>query len=289
MSILRVKKRENPYAQIDNRVLNDIRLSFKARGIAAYLLSKPDDWTIVVQDLINQSEKDGRESIQSGLRELKMVGYLKLEPMRDESGKLAGREYIFCEEPTNGFSVNRENRRSGKPTVGKTATTNTEYYQELNNTNTNSLSPAREEIEIPEPTHIWGDNTDKRLETVQSTLKAYFEKNSFRRREISESAKNRCDEAQFDDELDLWIRRNADDFQITQNPVKALTSGRSNFTSWLSQEWCRAKYLTHGNDTSTPRNGRVQQRSKIDAFPSREELERKYGVFQPGIVEGMGD
>ena len=155
-----------------------------------------------------------------------------------------------------------------------------EHNNTLNNTLNNSLSPREKEIETPEPIHIWGEGTETRLQKAQAALKEYFEKNSFRRREISKSAKNSCDDSQFDDELDLWIRRNADDFQITQNPVKALTSGRSNFTSWLSQTWCRDKYQTNGNnDTSNQRNGRVQQQRKADAFPSREELERKYGVL----------
>ena len=148
----------------------------------------------------------------------------------------------------------------------------------------NPLSPANEkikEIEIPEPTHVWGDNTDTRYETALQTLKSYFEKNSFRRREISSEARNTCDENQFDEELTLWLRRYADDFQITQNPVKALTSGRGCFISWLSQSFCRAKYQTNGNDTSTQRNGRVQQQRKSETFPSREELERKYGLLQP--------
>ena len=146
----------------------------------------------------------------------------------------------------------------------------------------NSLSPANEkikEIEIPEPIHVWGDNTDTQYETALQTLKSYFEKNSFRRREISSEARNTCDENQFDEELTLWLRRYADDFQITQNPVKALTSGRGCFISWLSQSFCRAKYQTNGNDTNSSRNGRVQQRSAANAFPSHDELKRKYNLL----------
>lgn len=143
----------------------------------------------------------------------------------------------------------------------------------------NSLSTREEEIEIPEPTHVWGDSTDTRYETALTALKSYFQKNPSRRREISDEAKSACDETQFDEELTLWLRRYADDFQITQNPVKALTSGRGCFISWLSQTFCRAKYQTNGNDTSTQRNGRVQQQRKDNSFPSSEELRRKYGVL----------
>lgn len=40
MSIVRINKRDNPYVQIDHRVLEDTRLSWKAKGLLAYLLSK---------------------------------------------------------------------------------------------------------------------------------------------------------------------------------------------------------------------------------------------------------
>lgn len=143
--------------------------------------------------------------------------------------------------------------------------------------NINSLSPAQNENF--EPQHIWGDGTETRFEKAQAAVKTYFEKNPSRWQEIAKAAKNHCNAEQFDEELSLWIRRYADDFQITQNPVKALTSGRGSFISWLSQTWCREKYQNHGNDTSTPRNGRVQQRRAPESFPSSEELRRKYGVL----------
>ncbi len=149
----------------------------------------------------------------------------------------------------------------------------------ISTTNNNSLSPANE-IESFQPQHIWGDGTETRLQKAQTALKDYFEKNSFRRREISDAAKNTCNETQFDEEVDLWIRRNADDYAITQNPVKALTSGRGNLVNWLAQSWCRAKYQTNGNEnTSTSRNGGIPKRGKADAYPTTEELRRKYGVL----------
>jgi hypothetical protein len=42
MSIIRCQKKRHPYAQIDKTPLLDTRLSWKARGILAYLLTKPD-------------------------------------------------------------------------------------------------------------------------------------------------------------------------------------------------------------------------------------------------------
>ena len=77
MAIIRVVKNENPFAQIDKAPLEDPKLSFKAKGILAYLLSKPDDWKLQVADLENHSN-DGERSIYSGIKELRQNGYCQI-------------------------------------------------------------------------------------------------------------------------------------------------------------------------------------------------------------------
>jgi hypothetical protein len=77
--------------------LNDEKLSFKAKGILAYLLSKPDNWQVRVGDLIKHSP-EGRTSIYSGLKELKKYGYLKKNPVRID-GKIHHWESVVYEVP----------------------------------------------------------------------------------------------------------------------------------------------------------------------------------------------
>lgn len=137
---------------------------------------------------------------------------------------------------------------------------------------------------IPMPEHIWGQGSETRLEKAQATLNEYFQENPHRIAQIAESSRNVCDEEQFRDELDLWLRRYADDWQITQNPVKALTSGRGSFISWLSQTWCREKYLKQQQQqyeatNSSTRNGRVQQRGKAPALLTPDELKQRFGLL----------
>ncbi|MEV2909470.1 helix-turn-helix domain-containing protein [Paenibacillus larvae] len=74
-TIIRTNKHENPYVMIDKYGFNDERLSWKAKGLLGYLLSKPDDWQIYECDLIKQSA-DGRDSVRTALRELEKFGYL---------------------------------------------------------------------------------------------------------------------------------------------------------------------------------------------------------------------
>lgn len=64
-----------------------------------YLLSKPDDWTLRIADLIKHSPKEGRDSIWSGIRELRGAGYLTFYENRDKHGRLSGGEWLIIERP----------------------------------------------------------------------------------------------------------------------------------------------------------------------------------------------
>jgi len=44
MSIFRIKKHTSPYVILDKTCLEEDALSWRAKGIHAYLISKPDDW-----------------------------------------------------------------------------------------------------------------------------------------------------------------------------------------------------------------------------------------------------
>lgn len=96
--VIRVKKRPSRYVMIDKTFLEDDRLSFKAKGILAYLLSKPDNWKVIVGDLVKRS-KDGRDSVYTGLKELKECGYYEKNPIRNENGTIVRYESIVFEVP----------------------------------------------------------------------------------------------------------------------------------------------------------------------------------------------
>lgn len=98
-TIIRVQKdRHNPYVIIDKQIFDNNNLSWKAKGILGYLLSKPDNWKISIADLIKQS-KDGRMSVYTGLKELENHGYLKRAPIRDEKKRIMYWEYTIFEKP----------------------------------------------------------------------------------------------------------------------------------------------------------------------------------------------
>ena len=77
-NIIILSKREDPFARVPKTVLDDERLSWKAKGILSYLLGKPTEWKVRVKDLSNKST-DGEASIRSALAELRKLGYAELE------------------------------------------------------------------------------------------------------------------------------------------------------------------------------------------------------------------
>jgi hypothetical protein len=98
MIIRTPKNKENPYVMINKGALLDVGLSFKAKGLLAYLLSLPNDWKIRPKEL-QKHAKDGRDAIYSGLQELIETGYLVKEQSRKSSGKFRQVSYMLYEVP----------------------------------------------------------------------------------------------------------------------------------------------------------------------------------------------
>lgn len=103
-----------------------------------------------------------------------------------------------------------------------------------------------EKIPLPVPENQtalrWGDGSQTRLEKALQAIKDHIAQDPARLPALCQQARNRCNERGFWDEIGEYLRHHADNFQIMQNPIKALTSGPGNFVSWLSKPWCRDKY-----------------------------------------------
>jgi hypothetical protein len=64
------------FESISRDALQDHRLSYKARGIMAYLKSKPPKWKTSTKAIAADSDGDGYEAVNNGLKELEAAGYL---------------------------------------------------------------------------------------------------------------------------------------------------------------------------------------------------------------------
>ncbi len=76
------KKDKIPFTQVANGVLHDSGLTAKAKGLYAYLYSKPDGWNFAV-GRITAEMADGVDSIYAGIKELETNGYLSREKQPD--------------------------------------------------------------------------------------------------------------------------------------------------------------------------------------------------------------
>ena len=69
-----INKKDN-FTSIHNKLINDSRISLKAKGIMLYMLSKPENWNYNPKEIAKNS-KDGLDAVYSGLKELIEAGYI---------------------------------------------------------------------------------------------------------------------------------------------------------------------------------------------------------------------
>jgi hypothetical protein len=137
MSTYRVRRRSH-YTVIPNAALRDSRLSWKATGLLAVMLSYPDDWEFNQAHLVGL-KGDGLTAVRAALRELQIAGFLTRTPRRDsDTGRMTGHDWIVSDTSSNAVEHHdtsstdmQETRRSvepmsGNPMVGESHPTKTE-------------------------------------------------------------------------------------------------------------------------------------------------------------------
>ena len=103
------KKKQVNFTMVSNIILNDPKLSWKAKAVFAYIYSKPDTWNFSVKRITNDT-LDGLTSTTSAINELEDNGFIKRE--KDSTGRMI--YYITYER--NGLTT----PESGFPNMGKT-------------------------------------------------------------------------------------------------------------------------------------------------------------------------
>lgn len=113
---------ERGYTVIPNATLEDSRLSWKARGILSYLLTKPDRWEVMVAHLV-KAAPDGRDSVMSGLRELRDAGYIvRHDQTRSDSGQFDSARTEVRDMPEGGWPNSQVTPQTENPTADEPCT-----------------------------------------------------------------------------------------------------------------------------------------------------------------------
>ena len=79
--------KSDPYFRFRRATAQDARLSWAARGVLAYLFSKPDDWEINAQAMMREGDL-GRDGLYRVLGELREAGYVIRKQERRADGTL---------------------------------------------------------------------------------------------------------------------------------------------------------------------------------------------------------
>lgn len=72
---VREHNKDNPYTTISNKILQNKSLSWKARGLLAYMLSLPKNWKFNMKHLESQAT-EGPYQLKQAIKELEDAGHL---------------------------------------------------------------------------------------------------------------------------------------------------------------------------------------------------------------------
>ena len=137
MAIIRQKRKER-FSIVDNKVIEDERLSFKARGLLIYMLSKPDDWKFYTEELAKRSNKDGISAIKTALNEIEDAGYLTRKQGHKKNGKFTSQDWILTDTSTNSPQVEKplaDKAQAGKALADNRTLPNTDFKPNTDHTN----------------------------------------------------------------------------------------------------------------------------------------------------------
>ena len=103
--IVRGKRPESNFTVVSNDIAQNHRLSYRARGVLVYILSRPDDWRTSADRLAKEGV-EGRDAIRTALDELVLAGYACRVREQDDKGRWSTALMVFdFPLDTRGFSA----------------------------------------------------------------------------------------------------------------------------------------------------------------------------------------
>ena len=165
---MKIKKvYQKRFTTVDNVVLNNVNLSWKAKGLFVYLWSQADEWDFYETEVVKHST-DGLSSLKSGLKELEEQGYLKRERQRDDKGHFKENNWILSENPI------LENRMLDDPILENSTLTNTNNNNN-NNNNNNITTTTTEPTEIGSIYEFWESNVGSLSPYLYEEIQAIYD------------------------------------------------------------------------------------------------------------------
>lgn len=174
-------KPDVPFTMVANEVLSDPALSADAKGLYAYLFSKPSGWDFAA-DRISNEFKESEKTIRKKLHELENAGYLKRE--KNPNGRMDYRLKFSKGQPDE-LPTSQKASRTKCPADNLTAISNTEEESntEKKNNTDKPYSPLKDSNLLE---HIWQAYPSTRRCARMPALKSI--QNALKRSKLSPSA-----------------------------------------------------------------------------------------------------
>ena len=118
-TIIRLEKVAR-YFVVDNTLFSDAQVSWEARGLMGYLLSKPDDWRVRLYDLVAHGPA-GQHKLQRILRELEEAGYLRRKRVKRPNGAFDWETTVFETPLLNPLAARHPEFPRGRPRIPRRA------------------------------------------------------------------------------------------------------------------------------------------------------------------------
>lgn len=93
--IIRAPRPPRGWTEIQNDTLRDARLSFRARGVLARLLSNADGYRMTAHELSAESPAEGRQAVLTALRELREAGYIVQRRLQGDRGQWRTETFVY--------------------------------------------------------------------------------------------------------------------------------------------------------------------------------------------------
>ena len=178
--IIRSNIRQN-FTVIPNEMANDDRLPADALGLLVYLLTKPNDWKVRVNELRSRFDM-GKDKTYRILGNLEQLGYVIRESVRTD-GKFAETRYIVKDTPHTSEPC-PENPHPVNPPLNKNRD-----HKKLNNTKSTNKKPVDDLVltdkliayasdygldakEVLEDVRLWNEANGKKAR--YASLDAFF-------------------------------------------------------------------------------------------------------------------
>ena len=170
---MKIKKvYQKSFTTVDNTVLNDTNLSWKAKGLFVYLWSQADEWDFYETEVVKHST-DKIASLKSGLKELEQQGYLKRQRKRDNKGHFKENEWILSDNPMLDNPM-LDNPMLDNPMLENHTLTNTNNNN-TNNNNNNITTTTTGPTEIGSIYEFWESNVGSLSPYLYEEIQAIYD------------------------------------------------------------------------------------------------------------------